>query len=84
MKTTILHLRAPHDTNGNPRRVFVVIDASGKEDGRTLGVFDEGYAGNRAVPEEMRNAAIAEVTIEVTPKEYKEWLKIGVELAKGN
>lgn len=41
----ILHLDAGHDTNGNPRRVFVVFDKNGD----IINAFDEGYYGDANV-----------------------------------
>ncbi len=74
MKTIILHLRAPHDNNGNPRRAYVVLDA---EYGNTLGVFDEGYLGNRAIPARFREIELFTQQIEVPLSEYKTWIKTG-------
>ena len=37
---TVVHLKAPNDTNGNPRRLFVLLDR-----GDIIGVVNEGYEG---------------------------------------
>ena len=43
-RSIVLHLRAPNDINGNPRRCYVVIGA----DGAIKGIHDEGYLGPAA------------------------------------
>ena len=61
------HLKAPNDTNGNPRRVFVIYDAAGN----ILDAVDEGYAGRpqwvRALPELP--------SFSITATEYREILR---------
>ena len=37
--TKVLHLKAPHDRNGNPRRLFVIITDE------EMWAEDEGYEG---------------------------------------
>ena len=61
------HLRAPNDTNGNPRRCYVVYD----DNGGVLDVIDEGYSG---LPKALRNIAHLP-DIEVEAKTYREWVK---------
>lgn len=41
----IVHLRAPSDPSGNPRRAFLVLTP----DGRTVDIIDEGYAGEAQI-----------------------------------
>lgn len=65
-----LHLATKHDTNGNPRRLFLVLD----EDGNPVDAIDEGYAGSRQVYEKYPNIMDGP-RIEVTISEYKDWLK---------
>ena len=64
------HLNAKNDTNGNPRRVFVVY----ARDGEILDTIDEGYAGTpgwlRKLPQ-LPGFVIA-------PAQYRELLKMGV------
>lgn len=40
-----IHLAAPNDPNGNPRRVYVVFD----QDGDVIDAVDEGYRGRHSV-----------------------------------
>lgn len=41
----LLRVRAPNDVNGNPRRGWIVYDASGTQ----VDFVDEGYHGRRAL-----------------------------------
>lgn len=38
---TVQHIKAKNNIYGNPNRIFLIFDASGKQ----LGWMDEGYAG---------------------------------------
>lgn len=60
-------LRTKHDTNGNPRRVWVLYNARGE----AIRVADEGYAGDpfRGI------VAVQLPSITVTPREYRDWIK---------
>lgn len=61
-----LHLRAPNDQNGNPRRLYVVI-----ADDECSWVYDEGYLGVHAVPAEHRERIAGRWTqINITRAEY--------------
>ncbi len=60
----VLYLRAVNDINGNPRRLFVLL-----ENGIVKRVVDEGYRG---IPREFINYPI--VAVDVTPTEYRKWL----------
>lgn len=71
MSFTMIHLRAKNTTNGNPRRLYLRIDAGGC----IIRAWDEGYSGHNAVPEGYRDAAHRAVSIETTPKEYRRILK---------
>jgi len=74
MKTSIysyVHLRARHDTNGNPRRLFLIL-----KDGIHIDTLDEGYQGKGKLYSKYPEARSCFLTpIDVTPKEYKFWLK---------
>lgn len=48
----ILHLDAGHDTNGNPRRGYLVI---GKREGWPIAYVDEGYRGIDALRDVIRS-----------------------------
>jgi hypothetical protein len=64
-------LRTTNDTNGNPRRVWVLYRV---EDERyfpeVVAVADEGYAGDP-----FREVRAALPSIMVTPTEYRAWRK---------
>lgn len=40
-----IHIKAPNDRNGNPRRAFLVYDEAGNH----IGTVDEGYRGRGAL-----------------------------------
>jgi hypothetical protein len=63
-------LRTKHDTNGNPRRAWLLIE--GREGG-CVGVIDEGYAGK---PTAARGL-VELPPIEVPPSEYHRWMRYG-------
>lgn len=65
-----INLAADNDTNGNPRRIFVIFD----EDGEILDCIDEGYSGLAEVTKQYPNAKYAG-RFETTPKEYRSLLK---------
>ena len=67
MNKLVLHLKAPCDINGNPRRLFVVT-----ENGKIQQVTNEGYAG---VPADISD--FPRLTINITAGEYrrlKKWV----------
>lgn len=65
---SIIRLAAKNDCDGNPRRVFVMLDSGG----RIIGVVDEGYSGYRAVPDVVRKShEFWPVTFETTASEYR-------------
>lgn len=66
----IIRLNARNDTNGNPRRVFVVLEA-----GRAVAAFDEGYSGTHAIPEAVRHLYQGQ-TFDTTATERRDLLKI--------
>ena len=67
----LIRFNAGNDANGNPRRLFAEIAA-----GQVSRVWDEGYGGFHAVPPELRTAAANCATVPITPKGYRELLKI--------
>ena len=69
--TNILHMCAKNDTNGNPRRLYVMSD----EDGKYIAAWDEGYKGSDAVPGEFRKAAYLSQRFDVTVTEYNKLLR---------
>ncbi len=71
MKTISIHLVAPNDASGNPRRLFVYVD----ECGVIIGARDEGYLGKDAGRVIRRGDLICPATpmsfgINITVKEY--------------
>ena len=78
MTTAIIHFQANNDRNGNPRRVYVLLDDQIRQDGsyEALAAWDEGYSGYNAVPGDFRNKARIANTCDCSIKEYKEWLKL--------
>lgn len=66
-----VHMCADNDYNGNPRRVYTLID----EEGHYVGAWDEGYNGHHAVPGVWRDAAYAAPRQKISVTEYKRILK---------
>lgn len=69
---TIIRLNAGNDANGNPRRVFVLL-----ENNTITKVWDEGYQGSQAVPQEYQHILRENGydTFDTTPKQYRDLLK---------
>jgi hypothetical protein len=65
-----VRLAAPNDSNGNPRRLFLAMKG-----GEPVGVFDEGYEGKAAIPDQKMRDGWQGITIAVPASEYREWLK---------
>lgn len=61
------HLCASNDLNGNPRRLYVLVD-----DGRRIAAWDEGYAGSDAVPGVWRELAYRAERLPITVSLYRE------------
>jgi hypothetical protein len=73
---TAQHLIAPNDVNGNPRRLYMVqVETNG------VTIYDEGYLGSGAIPEQVRHRVEWLPEIHITAKEYKRLLK---KYGKGN
>lgn len=65
-----ISLKAGHDVNGNPRRVWVILDG-----GEVIDAIDEGYYGFAAVTNKYPNAILGPV-FETTKEEYKSLLRL--------
>jgi hypothetical protein len=65
-----LKFNAGNDRNGNPRRVFVVVNTSGV----VLSAHDEGYQGEKAVTQHYPGIAIVG-QFDITPTDYKYFIK---------
>ena len=66
-----IRLRAKNDTNGNPRRCYVVFDNQGNK----IGACDEGYRGSDSLftrYPELKTQNIED--FDVTPGEYRRQL----------
>ena len=62
----IKHMCAENDSNGNPRRVYAMID----EEGYYVAAWNEGYNGHHAVPGEWRRAAYHAERARISAREY--------------
>ena len=96
METITMHYKAKNDVNGNPRRCYVVYDATSKNGvnsannhnfcvcgwdmGYVVAVYDEGYT-NWIDNKEHRNVVDS---IEVPVGVYNVFIKLGKELGDSN
>ena len=64
--TSILHLCTKNDSNGNPRRLYVLSN----DEGKFVAAWDEGYKGSDAVPGIWRKDAHLSQRFDVTVTEY--------------
>ena len=83
---SVIHLRAPNDNNGNPRRCFAVFrhgteDNPGSRYSQLVAVVDEGYGGTGELDVQMRGFGVKDkeycfhCQVNVTASEYKNWLR---------
>lgn len=83
---TITHIGTKHDTNGNPRRAFIINEIN-LEDARPypyiIDVVDQGYLGTDAFKDKYPHLEAPGYMIETTPTEYRNFLKIGEAKRKG-
>lgn len=71
-----LHLKAPNDGNGNPRRLYVLLHGSGKYVGQVAAVCEEGYAGwypHGKMVEAFKCTAAQGPAVKISATEYREW-----------
>ena len=68
----IIRLNAKNDRNGNPRRVFVVIDGTGN----ITKTVDEGYSGQGALVEAGIKEEWSGLTFDTTPSEYRSLINL--------
>ncbi len=74
MKNLTQNLRAPNDTNGNPRRLWVIYNT---ETGEIVSVRDEGYRGR---PDRTAMAELVELpSVEIAASEYRAWVRLAKE-----
>jgi hypothetical protein len=63
-----IHINAGNDTNGNPRRGWIIVDSQGT----AIDFIDEGYSGPGALKvSAYSGAALSDFTIDVSPSFYK-------------
>jgi len=65
------HLCASNDPNGNPRRLFVLVDEDLPVATR-VAAWDEGYSGSDAVPGVWRKQAYNAQRMDISVSLYKE------------
>jgi hypothetical protein len=68
--TTIQHLCARNDHNGNPQRLYVL-----SVDGERIAAWNEGYLGHHAVPGIWRDAAYSAERIDCSVALYRKLLR---------
>ena len=66
-----IRLCAKNDVNGNPRRVFVLLDS----DGCIVRAIDEGYAGVGALDGIFDYRQLGIPDFDTTPAEYRRLLR---------
>lgn len=71
-------INAGHDTNGNPRRGWIILDG---RTGDMLDFVDEGYRGSSALSRTYPDAVIC-LELAVTPGQYRELRKFEREQAE--
>lgn len=64
---------AKNDTNGNPRRGWLIINAVGN----TIDFVDEGYRGNGALNFAGYRGIVEGPSLDVTPAAYREFKRAG-------
>ena len=73
----VIHICAPNDTNGNPRRCYAVY----RHDGTLLAVVDEGYRGWTEALKPWPGF-IELCRINVKAGEYRDWIATGKGLSR--
>jgi hypothetical protein len=73
--TTVIHLCAPNDRNGNPNRAFVAFERQALR-----GFWPEGFSGCHAVPDQLRELAAFAPRINVSVRELTSWRKAAADL----
>lgn len=76
-----INLSAGHTGNGNPRRLFLVIEVGDKYP-QIIDAIDEGHEGQGRAKRQYPSIRIVNERIETTPAEYREYLRRFTELAK--
>jgi hypothetical protein len=72
-KLIALHLDAGHTANGNPRRLYLIIDT---QSGNVVDAIDEGHRGHGAIPKDIKVVFLYGTDrLATTPKEYRDLLR---------
>jgi hypothetical protein len=66
-----IHYCAQNDYNGNPQRLYVLSDETGKN----IACWDEGYMGSDAVPGIWRKDAYQAQRFNISVTKYKQLLR---------
>jgi len=75
-----VYIATTNDTNGNPRRGWIVFG----ERGSVKGFVDEGYLGSAALAEAgWGSIERTAQRINVTPGEFRAWKKTGLKKNRG-
>ena len=76
---SVIHITAPNDNNGNPRRCFAVYKHDGPRYSKLVAVVDEGYSGEAGLASQIRGFGGSDYCIHcrvnVSASEYKSWVK---------
>ena len=70
----VLHLKTKHDSNGNPRRLYLPL-RDHPTDICIRMVIVEGYGGTSKLTELFPNEPINLIPIEVPVSEYNDWIR---------
>ena len=71
----VIRYNAGNDTNGNPRRCYVVYGLD-----RIKAVYDEGIYGHHCITDENHRALHVVDYVDICPQDYKGYLKLGERL----
>jgi len=68
----VLHLKCSNDTNGNPRRLYLVVR---RDNGVPFDAIDEAYGGEGAWESKYPDA-VRGPDIVTTPGERRDWMRV--------
>ena len=72
MNEVAIRLNAGNDSNGNPRRIFVVINPCTDD---IVDSIDEGYIGTSGLFKKYPSVNYTGTTIDTSPSQYRELKK---------
>lgn len=76
----MLHFDAGNDRNGNPRRAYALYGHD-QYGAYLVNAWDEGYAGHRAVPTELQEAARRALSVPTTAQHRRRVLALARRVA---